>query len=64
MSSDLASPWVLPANVELLLKQGNAKFAVEYLDPRTVQMMSTDRVCAIDLEKFRLIINQKSGLND
>ena len=64
MSSDLASPWVPQANVELLLKQRNVKLAVVYLDPRPVQIMLTDRTCVIDLEEFRLLLNQKSGVSD
>lgn len=64
MSSDLASPWVPQANVELLLKQRNAWLPVEYLDPRPVHLILHNGVCVIDLEEFRLLINQKSGVID
>lgn len=64
MSSDLASPWVPQANVDLILEQRKIQASVEYLDPRPAQVMSTDRVCVIDLEEFRLLINQKLRVTD
>jgi hypothetical protein len=64
MSSDLASPWVPAANVDLILEQRSIKVAVEYLDPRPIRISPTDRTCVIDLEEFRLLINQKLGVSD
>ena len=64
MSSDLASPWVPAANVDLILEQRNIKVAVEYLDPRPVRIMPTNQVCVIDLEGFRLLTNQKLGVTN
>lgn len=64
MSSDLASPWVPEANVDLILEQRNIKVEVEYLDPRPVRIIPTDRICVIDLEGFRLLTNQKLGITD
>jgi hypothetical protein len=64
MSSDLASSWVPRANVDLILEQRNIKLAVEYLDPRPVRIVPTNRACVIDLEGFLLLTNQKLGVTD
>lgn len=64
MSSDLASSWVPKANVELVLEQQNIKVGVEYLDPRPINFLPTDRACVIDLEEFRLLLNQKLGVTN
>jgi hypothetical protein len=57
MSTDLASPWVPKANVEVLLKERNLRIAVSYREPRpsTIKVQKTQ--CVIDLEEFRQILN-------
>jgi hypothetical protein len=56
MSTDLASPWVPKANVELLLKERNIRVPVSYIEsrPSTIKVLKTQ--CVIDLEDFRQLL--------
>jgi hypothetical protein len=56
MSTDLASPWVPKANVEVLLKERNIRVPVSYLElrPSTIKVQKTQ--CVIDLEEFRQLL--------
>lgn len=56
MSTDLASPWVPKANVEVLLRERNTILPVTYLDLRPSKITAQGTECVIDLEEFRQLL--------